>query len=75
MDKYDEMLQTLENRLRAGDRFSLRTNLEGEGKFKSFQGENEIPTLRQFVEKARQDGIEEIIIRDENMETTVISEF
>ncbi|NIQ03399.1 MAG: hypothetical protein GWM98_26005 [Nitrospinaceae bacterium] len=75
MDKYDELLQTLENRLRAGDRFGLRTNLEGEGKFKDFQGKNEIAALREFMSKAREDGIEAITVRDEQLEKNVISEF
>ena len=55
MDKYDKWFQTLAERLKNGERFGLRMNLEGEGKFKDFQGENEIPALKQFIEKARKD--------------------
>ena len=75
MDKYNSMFQLLEDRLKRGERFGLRMNLEGEGKFKDFQGEHEIPALKQFIEKARKDNIEEIAIRDANAEEDVISEF
>ena len=75
MDKYDKWFQVLADRLRNGERFGLRINLEGEGKFKDFQGENEIPTLKQFIERARKDRIEDIMVRDEHSEKNVISEF
>lgn len=75
MDKYDKWFQVLADRLKGGERFGLRMNLEGEGKFKDFQGENEIPVLQQFIEKARKDRLEGITVRDENSEKTVISEF
>jgi len=74
MDKYDEWFQTLAERLKNGERFGLRINLEGEGKFKDFQGEKEIPALKQFIEKARKDQIEGITVRDEESEKQVISE-
>lgn len=72
MDKYNNMLEMLEDRLRNGERFGLRMNLEGEGKFKDFEGENAIPALKQFIEKV--DNIENITIRYENAEEDVISE-
>jgi hypothetical protein len=75
MDKYTNMFQLLEDRLKKGERFGLRMNLEGEGKFKDFQGEHEIPVLKQFLEKARKDQIENITVRDEHSEQNVISEF
>jgi hypothetical protein len=75
MDKYDKWFQVLADRLRNGERFGLRMNLEGEGKFKDFQGEKEIPALKQLLEKARKDHIEEITVRDEHAEQNVISEF
>lgn len=75
MNKYDKLFNELADRLRNGDRFGLRLNLEGEGKFKDFQGENEIPVLKQFLDKARKDGVEVLIVREEDMEKHVISEF
>ena len=75
MDKYDKWFQVLSNHLRNGDRFGLRMNLEGEGKFKDFQGEKEIPALKTFIENARRDHIEDITIREEHAEQHVISEF
>ena len=75
MDKYDKWFQILAERLKKGERFGLRMNLEGEGKFKDFQGESEIPALKEFIENARKDGIEGISVRDGNPDRYVISEF
>jgi len=75
MDKYDKWYEILSKRLKGGERFGLRMNLEGEGKFKDFQGENEIPALREFIEKARKDRIEAITLRDQETEKAVVSEF
>lgn len=75
MDKYDKWFQVLADRLRNGERFGLRMNLEGEGKFKDFQGENEVPALKQFLENARKNRIEDLTVRDEHSGKTVISEF
>jgi len=73
MSKYNEMLKMLEERLRNGERFGLRTNLEGEGKFKDFQGRRDIPALKQFFENA--ESVENITVRYENAVEDVISEF
>jgi len=74
MDKYEKWFQILTDRLKNGQRFGLRMNLEGEGKFKDFQGEREIPELKQFIDNARKDNIDNIAIRDENAQVSVISE-
>lgn len=73
MSKYNEMLKMLEERLRNGERFGLRTNLEGEGKFKDFQGRRDIAALKQFFENA--ESVENITVRYENAVEDVISEF
>ena len=73
MHKYNNMLEMLEDRLRNGERFGLRMNLEGEGKFKDFEGKNAIPALRKFIENI--DDIENLTIRYENAEEDIISEY
>jgi len=73
MHKYNNMLEMLEDRLRNGERFGLRMNLEGEGKFKDFEGKNAIPDLRKFIENI--DDIENLTIRYENAEEDIISEY
>ena len=75
MDMYDHWFQALSERLRKGDRFGLRMNLEGEGKFKDFQGEHEIPALKQYIENARKENAEDLTLRDANSERSIISEF
>ncbi len=75
MDMYDNWFQELSERLRKGDRFGLRMNLEGEGKFKDFQGEHEIPALKQYIENARKENAEDLTLRDANSERSIISEF
>lgn len=74
MDKYDKWFEVLSDKLRNGDRFGLRMNLEGEGKYKDFQGEHEIQDLKLFIENARKENIEDLTIRDANSEASVISE-
>ncbi|MZG31674.1 MAG: hypothetical protein F3741_12900 [Nitrospinae bacterium] len=75
MDMYDNWFQELSERLKKGDRFGLRMNLEGEGKFKDFQGEHEIPALKQYIENARKENAEDLTVRDANSERSIISEF
>ncbi|MZG54417.1 MAG: hypothetical protein F3742_12305 [Nitrospinae bacterium] len=75
MDKYEKWFQELSDRLKNGDRFGLRMNVEGEGKFKDFQGEHEIPELKLFIENARKENIEDLTVRDANSEKSIISEF
>ncbi|MZH02977.1 MAG: hypothetical protein F3745_06175 [Nitrospinae bacterium] len=75
MDKYDKWFQELSDRLRKGDQFGLRMNVEGEGKYKDFQGEHEIPVLKEFIENARNKNIEDLTVRDANSERSIISEF
>lgn len=74
MDKYDKWFEILSDRLRAGQRFGLRMQMEGEGKFKDFQGEQEIPELKKFLDNARMENIDEIIVRGGDAEESVISE-
>ena len=75
MDKYEKWFQELSDRLKNGDRFGLRMNVEGEGKFKDFQGEHEIQELKLFIENARKENIEDLTVRDANSEKSIISEF
>ena len=75
MDIYEKWFQMLSDRLKNGEQLGLRTNLEGEGKFKDFQGEQEISALKEFIDNARKDNIEDIMVRDAESEGSIISEF
>ncbi len=75
MDKYEKTYELLAKRLKNGDQFGLRMGLDGEGKFKDFYGEQEIPVLKEFLENARKENIKDIIIRNANAEESIVSEF
>ncbi|QPJ64353.1 MAG: hypothetical protein G3M78_02655 [Candidatus Nitrohelix vancouverensis] len=74
MDIYDKWFEILSKRLELGQRFGLRMQMEGEGKFKDFQGEHEIPALKTFLDNARHEKIEDLIIRGADAQDSVISE-
>ena len=74
MDIYDSWFKDLSVRLKSGRRFGLKFQMDGEGRFKDFQGESEIPELRKFIDRAREDKIEDIVVRDGDAEGSVINE-
>ncbi len=74
MDYFDQLFEELSTRLKAGKRFGLRMQAEGEGRFKHFQGQSEIPELKKYLENARKEGKDEITIRDGDADDSVINQ-
>lgn len=63
MDKYVNVFAKLCTDLKNGERFGLRMQMEGEGKFKYFQGEKDIEELKKFLENAEKMKGGELMIR------------
>lgn len=74
MERFAKLFETLSKRLENDETFALRMQMAGEGKFKDFHGENEIPALREFLEHAEKQAVQDIVIRDAEARESVVSE-
>ncbi len=73
MERFAKLFDILAKRLENGETFALRMQMVGEGKFKDFHGNNEISSLREFLEHAEKQT-HDIVIRDAEVRESVVSE-